>query len=69
MKGPTCDEEIKTAEFAVKALGGKVEGVKRYTIPGTDIVHAAVMVRKVKSTPEQYPRRFAQIKKKPLRAG
>lgn len=69
MKGPACDEEIKTAEFAVKALGGKVEGVKRYTIPGTDIVHAAVMVRKVKNTPEQYPRRFAQIKKKPLRVG
>jgi len=68
MKGPMCDQEVKTAKFAIEALGGRVTGVERYTIPGTDITHTAVMVQKIKKAPEQYPRRFAQIKKRPLSA-
>ena len=67
MKGPECQNEVAQAEFAIKALGGRVRDIWRYTIPGTDVTHAAVIVEKVKPTPEQYPRRYAQIKKKPLR--
>lgn len=67
MKGPECQEEVAQAEFAVKALGGRVRDIWRYTIPGTEVTHAAVIMEKVKPTPEQYPRRYAQIKKKPLK--
>lgn len=67
MKGPDCGEEVAKAEFAVKALGGRVRDIVRYTVPGTDVEHAAVLMEKVKPTPPQYPRRYAQIKKKPLR--
>lgn len=67
MKGPECQNEVAQAEFAIKALGGRVRDIWRYTIPGTEVTHAAVIVEKVKPTPEQYPRRYAQIKKKPLR--
>lgn len=67
MKGPECQEEVAQAEFAVKALGGRVRDIWRYTIPGTEVTHAAVIVEKVKPTPLQYPRRYAQIKKKPLK--
>lgn len=67
MKGPECREEVAQAEFAIKTLGGRVRDVWRYTIPGTEVTHAAVIVEKVKSTPPQYPRRYAQIKKKPLK--
>lgn len=66
MKGPDCDEEAARADFAVRALGGRVREIRRYAIPGTDVTHAAVVVEKVKPTPPQYPRRWAQIKKKPL---
>ncbi len=66
MKNPDCDAEVKAAEFAVKALGGLIRGIARYTIPGTDVHHAAVLIEKTKPTPAQYPRRFAQIKKHPL---
>ena len=31
-----------------------------------DAVHRVVVVRKVKETPKQYPRRFAKIKQQPL---
>jgi 16S rRNA (guanine527-N7)-methyltransferase len=67
MKGPECQDEVAQADFAIKALGGRVRDICRYTIPGTDVTHAAVIVEKVKPTPPQYPRRYAQIKKKPLR--
>lgn len=67
MKGPECQEEVAQAEFAIKALGGRVREIWRYTIPGTEVTHAAVIVEKVKPTPPQYPRRYAQIKKKPLK--
>lgn len=67
MKGPNCEEEAARAEFAIKALGGRIREIWRYTIPDTDVTHAVVIVEKVKTTPPQYPRRYAQIKKKPLR--
>lgn len=67
MKKPDCDAEVQQAAFAVKALGGRLRGVTRYTVPGTDVEHAAVLIDKIKATPAQYPRRWAQIKKKPLK--
>ena len=66
MKKPDCDEEAARGDFAVRTLGGRVREIKRYTVPGTDVVHALVVVEKVKPTPGQYPRRWAQISKKPL---
>ena len=67
MKGPDCEAEAAQAEFAVKALGGRMKEIVRYRIPGTDVTHAAVIAEKRKPTPPQYPRRYAQIKKNPLR--
>ncbi len=66
MKKPDCEEEVSQADFAVRALGGRVREVRRYEVPGTDTVHGAVVIEKVKPTPSQYPRRWAQMKKKPL---
>lgn len=67
MKGPDCGEEVSRAAFAVRALGGRVRELVRYAIPGTDVTHAAVVIEKIRATPAQYPRRYAQIKKRPLR--
>ena len=66
MKGPDCEEEINEAKRGIGMLGGKVEEKLDYTVPGTDIVHSIVLIKKVKPTPARYPRRWAQIKKQPL---
>ena len=66
MKGPELRQEIKEAYVALKTLGGAVEQVYDYTVPGTDVTHSAVLIRKTGPTPSRYPRRWAQIKKKPL---
>lgn len=67
MKKPDCDAEVQRSDFAVRALGGRVREIRRYTVPGTEVEHAVVLIDKTKPTPPQYPRRFAQIKKRPLR--
>jgi len=67
MKGPDCVDEVDLSDFAIRTMGGRVREIVRYTIPGTDVTHAAVIVEKKKPTPPQYPRRYAQMKKKPLR--
>ena len=66
MKGPDCEEEINEAKRGIGMLGGKVERKIDYTVPGTDIIHSIVLIKKVKPTPTKYPRRWAQIKKQPL---
>ena len=66
MKAVDSDDEIRTAKSAVAQLGGKVEDISDYTIPGTDITHRVVVIGKVKPTPDAFPRAFAKIKKAPL---
>jgi len=66
MKGPKSAEELSEAEKAIETLGGKLERVVEYAVPGTDLSHSFVIIKKVKPTPKKYPRRFAMIKKAPL---
>ncbi len=66
MKGPEIEEELEEAKPAIKRLGGKTEAVHKYTVFGTDIVHSVLVIRKIAPTPPGLPRKWAQIKKKPL---
>ena len=66
MKGRDSEEEIAESKKAIKLLGGKIEKVWDYSIPGTDVVHRAVVIRKISNTPKNYPRRFAKIQKEPI---
>ena len=66
MKGPDCDTEVEEAKSAMHLLGAQLKDIVRYTIPGTDITHAAVVIEKIKPTHPKYPRKWSQIKKKPL---
>lgn len=66
MKGPDCADEVAEAENAMHLLGARLKETVHYTIPGTDITHAAVVIEKVKPTHPKYPRKWAQIKKNTL---
>ena len=66
MKSVDSDQELESARHAIETLGGAVSGVRDYTIPGTEVQHRLILVKKVKKTPEKYPRMFAKIKKNPL---
>ena len=59
-------EEIKTAEKAIKVLGGASPEIVPTRVPGTDFEHNLVVIRKVKSTPALYPRKAGTPAKKPI---
>ena len=66
MKSVDSDGELAEAEKAICTLGGAVEDVRDYPIPGTDITHRLIVIRKVSPSPAKHPRPFAKIKKAPL---
>jgi 16S rRNA (guanine527-N7)-methyltransferase len=64
MKGAAAREELAEAKNAINKLGLKLETIADYPVDGT--AHTILVLRKVKPTPAQYPRRFAKIKQSPL---
>ena len=67
MKSVESDPELQEARSAIAQLGGAVEDMTDYTIPGTEVTHRVVRIRKERPTPAGFPRAFARIKKAPLR--
>jgi len=66
MKAVDSEQEVNDAKNAIKTLGGQIEKVVDYAIPGTDVQHRLIFIKKIKETPKKYPRAFAKIKKNPL---
>ena len=66
MKGIDCNDEIDAAGNCIRKLGCELAGVWGYVIPETEVAHQLIVVRKVRHTPDAYPRRFAKIQKEPL---
>lgn len=66
LKGPDAAQEIEQAQNALQILGGKVTAVIPITIPQTDLQHQLVLVEKIATTPQRYPRKAGKISKKPL---
>lgn len=64
MKGTAAREELAEARNAITRLGLKLEKVTDFSVDGA--VHSVILLRKVKPTPPQYPRRYAKIKQAPL---
>lgn len=72
MKSANFGDELDEAANAIKILGGEVESVREYEVPnsfgdGEDSrKNALIVIQKVYSTPEKYPRRYAKLQKSPL---
>lgn len=65
LKGATAKEEIDGAGSSLKTLGGKIDSINDFTLPGGD-KRAIIKVKKISQTSPKYPRPSAQIAKKPL---
>ncbi|HAN09100.1 MAG TPA: 16S rRNA (guanine(527)-N(7))-methyltransferase RsmG [Clostridiales bacterium] len=64
MKGPTgINEEIKETLPIINELGGEYEKKETYIIPNTDICHNLIFIKKIKDTPQKFPRNASKIKK------
>ncbi|MFR7893072.1 MAG: 16S rRNA (guanine(527)-N(7))-methyltransferase RsmG [Dysosmobacter sp.] len=47
MKSVESDEELESAKKAIKILGGQVERTADYQIPGTEVVHRVIFIKKL----------------------
>lgn len=66
-KSGEIDEELKSSEKAVSIVGGKVEEVVKFQLPGTDIGRSFVKIHKIKETKKKYPRKAGMPTKEPLK--
>ena len=66
LKGPLADEELEDAKKAIHILGGEVIDVFSAKIPHTDLNHKIIVVKKVRQTPQQYPRKAGIVTKNPI---
>lgn len=66
MKSVGADQERSEAQGAVKRLGGTPLPARDYLVPGTEVTHRLILVKKTANTPKGYPRKWAKIKKEPL---
>lgn len=67
LKGPAVQEELDEAKKAIGVLGGKIEKVIKVNFENSDLDHNLVIIKKIKNTPKQYPRRAGTVSKKPIK--
>ena len=65
LKGLKADEELQEAKRGIDILGGSVEEIVDFTLTNNDH-RSNIIIKKVKTTPNKFPRMFAKIKKQPL---
>ncbi len=65
MKGPNIEEEIEEGKKAIEILGGKIEKIENLLLPG-NLERNLIIIKKIKNTPEKYPRKAGIPAKQPL---
>ena len=67
MKSVDSDQELSAAETALRTLGGETAQIRDYEIPGTDVRHRLVLVKKNSGNAEKNtPDYLQKSKKNPL---
>lgn len=66
MKGQDVEDEIRNSEIAIELLGGEIETIDEFKLPGTDMKRNIVVIRKINKTNNKYPRKAGTPLKEPL---
>ena len=65
-KAGESEEEINNSKNAIKILGGKINKVEEFVLPGSVASRVFVFIRKQELTDKKYPRKAGVPAKKPL---
>lgn len=65
-KSGEIEEELSLASKAIGILGGKLDAVDKFVLPGTDAARSLVVIKKVKEISKKYPRKAGMPTKEPL---
>lgn len=66
-KSGKLEEELENAKNPIKLLGGKVENVVQFSLPGTQVSRSFIVIEKKKETAKKYPRNAGRPSKEPLK--
>ena len=68
MKGKNAEFELSAAKKAIATLGGRGARCEEISLKSAteELTHPLIIIDKKEKTPQNYPRPFAQISKKPL---
>lgn len=65
-KSGEIDDEVKQADKAICILGGKLDEVIKFQLPGTEVNRSFVKINKTQNTQKKYPRKAGLPSKEPL---
>ncbi len=65
-KAKKAEEELATYKRSIQHLGGQLEEVISFTLPETDEQRKLIMIKKVKKTPLEYPRKAGTPERQPV---
>ena len=65
-KSGEIDEELEQSKKAVHVLGGKIQNVVKFQLPGTEIGRSFVNIKKLQSTAKKFPRKAGLPSKEPI---
>ena len=65
-KSGEIDQEVEQSKKAVHVLGGKIENVVKFQLPGTEIGRSFVNIKKVQNTAKRFPRKAGLPAKEPI---
>lgn len=66
-KSEKITEEMAAAEHAVALLGGELFAQEEFVLPNSDIYRNLFVIKKIKATPNKYPRKAGLPTKEPLK--
>ena len=66
-KSGNVEEEINVSDNAIRKLGGKIDQIVYFKIPGSEIERSFVIIKKVKKTSEIYPRKAGTPQRDPIK--
>lgn len=66
MKSNHIEEELEEAKKAIQVLGGEIEKIEELSLGNSDIIRKIIIIKKVKSTPKEFPRKAGTPSKSPI---
>jgi len=67
MKGSDIEQELDQSKFAIKELGGEILSKEKFELPSSDMERNIIIIKKIKPTPNKYPRKAGMPSKMPIR--
>lgn len=65
-KSGEIDDEVRYSVNSIHLLGGRIDKINKFDLPGTDIKRSLVMIEKIEHTKKRYPRKAGIPAKEPL---